>query len=192
MKHKFILLITFLSINSYAIDSTSNSVLNTTNTSTSNANSAIGTGSAIGDNTFNSISNSSKQTPNAYAPNLTSSGDTCMGSTSAGLGIPGISLAVGSTWTDENCVMLKNSRELWNYGQHLAALAMLCSNKNNFQAIEIANASDPNAPHCPQTNVALKQGQKINININSNKNIELSYVYPIKIAAIPDVVYNTD
>lgn len=166
-----LLILTAFTINNvYAVDSTSNSVLNTNNNSTSDANSAIGQGSAIGNNTFNSISNNPKQTPGGYSPNLTTSNDTCMGSSSAGLGIPGISVSAGSSWSDKNCIMLKNSRELWNMGQHLASLAMMCSDSNNLEAIELANFVDSNAPHCPQTTKALAQS-RINTSTLPNEKV---------------------
>ena len=57
-----------------------------------------------------------KNTPSMNGPNLTSSNDTCMGSVSAGGSGPGFGLSLGKTYTDTNCVRLKNSRELWNMG----------------------------------------------------------------------------
>lgn len=143
----------------FAVDSAAS--LTTTNDSVSQAASTIGSGAAIGNNTFNSVSVNPKQTPSALAANLTTSNDTCMGSSSAGAAAPGLSLSLGSTWTDTNCVRLKNSRELWNMGQHLASLAMMCSDPNNMIAIELANAVDPAAPHCPQVIITMKSNEAI-------------------------------
>ena len=78
-------------------------------------------------------------------PALTSSNDTCMGSTSVGGGVVGVGLSFGTTWTDKNCVMLKNSRELWNMGMRGAAMARMCMDKLNREALEMTGFV------CPQT-----------------------------------------
>lgn len=62
----------------------------------------------------------------AFAAPLTSGIDTCMGSTSAGVQAVGFGVSVGSTWVDENCKRLKNSRELRLMGYGEAALALMC------------------------------------------------------------------
>jgi hypothetical protein len=49
-------------------------------------------------------------------PNLTTSNDTCMGSSSGSANGPGFGVSFGTTWTDEHCKRLKMSRELWNKG----------------------------------------------------------------------------
>src|SRR5271168_3106137 len=74
----------------------------------------------------------------AFAPALTSSNDTCMGSSSLGATGMSFGVALGSTWTDKNCMMLKNSRELWNQGNHAAALALMCSDENINYAISVS------------------------------------------------------
>lgn len=79
----------------------------------------------------------------AIAPALSSSNDTCMGSTSLGGSSVGFSLSVGSTWTDDNCVMLKNAREIWNMGFKGAALARLCMDTLNKEALEATGIRCP-------------------------------------------------
>jgi hypothetical protein len=74
----------------------------------------------------------------AFAPALTSSNDTCMGSSSLGATGMSFGVALGSTWTDKNCMMLKNSRELWNQGNHAAALALMCSDDDINYAISVS------------------------------------------------------
>lgn len=78
-----------------------------------------------------------KNVPSMGGANLTSSNDTCMGSTSAGVAVAGFGLNIGSTWTDKNCTMLKNSRELWNYGMKAAALSRMCMDELNKEALEL-------------------------------------------------------
>lgn len=58
-----------------------------------------------------------------------------MGSASASVNATGIGIGFGKTYTDDNCVMLKNSRELWNYGMKAAALQVMCSDPANRKAI---------------------------------------------------------
>jgi hypothetical protein len=42
--------------------------------------------------------------------------------------------SLGSTWTDENCKMLKNASELKSHGHHAAAKARLCMDDDNALA----------------------------------------------------------
>ena len=77
-----------------------------------------------------------KNVPNPNAPALTTSNDTCMGSTSGSVTIAGFGIGGGTTWTDTNCKRLKNSRELWNMGMRAASLALLCMDADNRTALE--------------------------------------------------------
>lgn len=77
-----------------------------------------------------------RNTPSVNGPALTSSNDTCMGSTSGSANAPGIGIGFGTSWVDGNCKMLKNSRELWNMGFKAAALALMCNDADNRQALE--------------------------------------------------------
>ncbi len=86
-----------------------------------------------------------RNTPSVANAALTSSNDTCMGSVSAGGSGPGFGLAIGSTYKDDNCVMLKNSREMWNMGFKAAAVALMCTDKANKEALELTGYV------CPQT-----------------------------------------
>ena len=94
-----------------------------------------------------------RNTPSTSLGALTASNDTCMGSTNAGGSGPGFSLAIGSTWTDSNCKMLKNSRELWNMGMRGAAMALMCTDSSNRDALELTGYE------CPQT--ARENGRKL-------------------------------
>jgi hypothetical protein len=90
--------------------------------------------------TTSTVNNSGDQTvrnvPSMGAPSLTTSNDTCMGSSSIGAAGIGFGITIGSTWTDNNCTMLKNSRELWNMGMKAASLARLCMDAKNREALE--------------------------------------------------------
>lgn len=92
-----------------------------------------------------------KNVPAVSAPALTTSNDTCMGSTSGGAAVAGFGITIGSTWTDTNCKRLKNSRELWNMGMKAGALALLCMDKENREALEMTGFE------CPQTTKAKQE-----------------------------------
>jgi hypothetical protein len=89
-----------------------------------------------------------KNVPSVNGPNLTTSNDTCMGSSSGSANAAGWGVSIGSTWTDTNCKLLKNSRELWNMGMKAAAVALLCSDAANRQALEMTGTV------CPQSMTA--------------------------------------
>lgn len=91
-----------------------------------------------------------KNVPNVSTSQLTTSNDTCMGSTVAGGSAVGFGLSFGTTHTDKNCVMLKNARELWNMGMRAAALARLCMDKDNRAALEVTGFT------CPQDKAQVK------------------------------------
>lgn len=86
-----------------------------------------------------------KNVPSLAAAPLTSSNDTCMGSFSAGVAVPGIGVTGGSTYSDEHCRRIKMSRELWNKGMKAASLALDCMDKDAREALELTGFV------CPQT-----------------------------------------
>jgi hypothetical protein len=86
-----------------------------------------------------------KNVPSVSGPNLTTSNDTCMGSSSGGVAGPGFGVSLGSTWTDEQCKRLKMSRELWNKGMKAASLAMDCMDPAAKTALELTGTK------CPQS-----------------------------------------
>jgi hypothetical protein len=92
----------------------------------------------------------------AVGPALTSSNDTCMGSTSAGVQGMSVGVSIGTTWEDHNCKMLKNSREMWNMGMRGAAIKLLCSDPDNRFALESTGVD------CGETKTAWEQnGSKV-------------------------------
>lgn len=77
------------------------------------------------------------------APIVATSNDTCMGSTSGSVVAMSFGFSLGSTWTDKNCVMLKNSRELWNMGMKDPAIARMCMDDLNRDALEVSGIMCP-------------------------------------------------
>ena len=86
-----------------------------------------------------------KNVPSVSGPALATSNDTCMGSSSGSVNGPGFGVSIGSTWSDANCKLLKNSRELWNMGMKAAAMALMCTDVANRDALEITGFE------CPQS-----------------------------------------
>lgn len=110
-----------------------------------------------------------KNTPSVMGPNLVSSNDTCMGSTSGSVNIAGLGIGGGTSWVDNNCKMLKNSREMWNMGMKAAALALMCTDSANKEALELTGFE------CPQTTKA-KQASKAKV---AEVSTEVEYNDPI-------------
>ena len=83
--------------------------------------------------------------PNIFAPSLTSGNDVCMGSISVGgsggTGIIGFGIALGKTYTDDNCVRLKNANALLQMGHKNAALALLALNEDVAAALNAAGVT---------------------------------------------------
>jgi hypothetical protein len=95
-----------------------------------------------------------KNTPSVGGPALTSSNDTCMGAASGSANGPGFGLSFGKTYTDANCVMLKNARELWNMGMKGAAIALMCSDASVSEAFELSGFE------CPQVKAAKAKAER--------------------------------
>ncbi len=89
-----------------------------------------------------------KNVPSVNGPPLTTSNDTCMGSSSGSANGPGFGIGFGTTWTDDHCKDLKTSRELWNKGMKAASLAMDCMNPRAKLALEMTGTK------CPQSMTA--------------------------------------
>ena len=146
--------------------SASTAVTTSTNTSSSSASSSSDASSdanaeaadatiAAGGSASASVDSDDDATSSAAPIFLSTGDDTCMGS--SGIGVQGMEFgfSVGSSWTDENCVMLKNARELKNQGHHKAAKARLCMNDENALAFEMAGEPCPRA--LPSTQAAIAQ-----------------------------------
>jgi len=99
-----------------------------------------------------------KNVPSVSGPALTTSNDTCMGSSTGSVNGPGFGLSIGGTWLDTNCKLLKNSRELWNMGMKAAAMALMCTDAANREALEITGYE------CPQSAKIKNDKQLTSIN----------------------------
>lgn len=84
-----------------------------------------------------------KNVPSMGSAQLITSAETCMGSSAGGLAGPGFGVNVGSTWTDSTCKLLKKAGFLWNIGMKAAALALLCTDSEMHDAMEITDHKCP-------------------------------------------------
>jgi hypothetical protein len=67
-----------------------------------------------------------KNVPNVIAPNIYPTG-TCMGSSSAGVGVMGLGVSLGTSWTDVDCRKQEVARAFHQMGMTADAVAVLCS-----------------------------------------------------------------
>jgi outer membrane protein OmpA-like peptidoglycan-associated protein len=79
----------------------------------------------------------------AFAPSLTASQETCMGSRSFGMQAIGFGLSVATTWPDRQCRRIRNARALEEFGYRSAALALLCQDEEVFDAMQRAGTPCP-------------------------------------------------
>lgn len=86
----------------------------------------------------------------AYAAPLAAGEDTCMGSTSVGAQAVTFGLSFGTTWQDDNCRRLKNSRQLVALGYHRAATALMCVDEDVREAMVEAGTPCPSRNDPPQ------------------------------------------
>lgn len=105
-------------------------------TSWSTSAGGVATSSAVGGGGGNAASSQTvniegdrtpRQTPPAFAPNLTSGDDTCMGSHSFGLSTPFVGFSGGETEPDEHCRMLKATKLLQQLGEDPVAKERACA-----------------------------------------------------------------
>ena len=80
----------------------------------------------------------------AYAAGLSVGEDTCMGSSSIGAQAVSFGLSIGTTWQDDNCRRLKNSRQLVALGYHRAATSLMCVDEDVKNAMIMAGTPCPN------------------------------------------------
>lgn len=144
---------TIVSFGAFAAENTPVTTATTASATVDTAAGALANGGAVGDVgqgqtlNFNPVTEATKiprgAVNTAVGSQTITSNDTCMGSTSGGITTYGISISAGTTWTDNNCIMLKNSRELWNMGLRDAAVARMCMDADNRDALEVTGVKCP-------------------------------------------------
>jgi|TARA_R110002012_G_scaffold85043_3_gene212157 hypothetical protein len=82
--------------------------------------------------------------PSAISPNFGgSNSDLCTISSSGAMGTQVLSLSVGATYTEENCLLLKKARMLYSAGMKVASVSLLCSDPDIWEAMMMAGSPCP-------------------------------------------------
>jgi hypothetical protein len=110
---------------------------------------AVPTTASVGGNTV-AIQHERNPVSTAYAPGLTASNGTCMGSSSGGAQGGGLGISMGTTWNDENCDRRYDAGFLMELGQDAAALALLCQKQSIADAMKAAGRTCPTLPKSAQ------------------------------------------
>ena len=113
--------------------------------------SAMAEESTINQNTTSTVtSNGVNETtvksapPSAISPNVGgSNSDLCTISSSGALGTQILSLSLGATYTEANCLLLKKARMLYSAGMKVASVSLLCQDPAIFEAMKMAGTSCP-------------------------------------------------
>jgi hypothetical protein len=83
-------------------------------------------------------------TPTVVAPGLAAAGiETCLGSASGGLSLMGGGITFGSTKVDVGCTIRLLARQLYAFGLHKAALALMCQDARVAAAMEVTGSPCP-------------------------------------------------
>jgi len=86
-------------------------------------------------------------TPTVAAPGLAAAGiETCLGSASGGLSLMGGGFTFGATKVDDGCTVRLLSRQLFAFGLHKAAVALMCQDERVAAAMEVAGSPCPSFP----------------------------------------------
>jgi hypothetical protein len=82
--------------------------------------------------------------PTVAAPGLTAAGvETCLGSAAGGISLMGGGFTFGSTRVDEGCTIRLLSRQLYAFGFHQAALALMCEDQHVVLAMDEVGSPCP-------------------------------------------------
>jgi len=86
--------------------------------------------------------------PSAISPNVGgNNSDLCTISSSGAMGTQIFSLSLGATYTESNCLRLKNAKTLYDFGMKVAAVSLLCADPSGEIHRAMAMAGTP----CPYT-----------------------------------------
>ena len=104
------------------------------------------------ENTNNSIitTNGSQETtikqppPSAISPQIsTGNGDLCTVGVAGAVQTQILGISAGTTFTEENCVRLKKASKLYDMGMKVAAVSVMCQDKDVFEAMMMAGTPCP-------------------------------------------------
>jgi len=83
--------------------------------------------------------------PSAISPQFSSgsNSDLCTVGASGAVQTQILGISVGSTFTEENCIRLKNAKTLYDMGMKVAAISVMCQDKKVFDAMMHAGTPCP-------------------------------------------------
>jgi len=106
----------------------------------------------VTDSTSNSTTNSTSKSettvksppPTAVAPAVTTiNNDVCATASSGAVQTQILGISAGTTFTEENCLRLKNAKTLYDMGMKVAAVSVMCQDENVFDAMMMAGTPCP-------------------------------------------------
>jgi len=82
--------------------------------------------------------------PSAISPQISSgSGDLCTVGVAGAVQTQILGISAGTTFTEENCVRLKKASKLYDMGMKVAAVSVMCQDKDIFDAMMMAGTPCP-------------------------------------------------
>ena len=83
--------------------------------------------------------------PSAIAPQFSAGNgnDLCTVGASGAVQTQILGISVGSTFTEENCIRLKNAKTLYDMGMKVAAVSVMCQDEKVFDAMLMAGTPCP-------------------------------------------------
>jgi hypothetical protein len=83
--------------------------------------------------------------PSAVAPQFSAGNgsDLCTVGASGAVQTQILGISLGSTFTEENCIRLKNAKTLYDMGMKVAAVSVMCQDKKVFDAMMMAGTPCP-------------------------------------------------
>jgi len=99
---------------------------------------------SVVDSTSDSTTTVISPPPSAISPSINSSNsDLCTVGVAGAVQTQILGISAGTTFTEDNCIRLKNAKTLYDMGMKVAAVSVMCEDPNVFQAM--MNAGTP----CP-------------------------------------------
>ena len=83
--------------------------------------------------------------PSAISPqfNAGNGSDLCTVGASGAVQTQILGISIGTTFTEENCIRLKNAKTLYDFGMKVAAVSVLCQDPQVWHAMKMAGTSCP-------------------------------------------------
>jgi hypothetical protein len=108
--------------------------------STTNSNSTVTTNGRLDTNTT-----INQPPPSAISPSFSSgnNSDLCTIGVAGAVQTQILGISAGTTFTEENCIRLKNAKTLYDMGMKVAAVSVMCQDKKVFDAMNHAGTPCP-------------------------------------------------